>query len=183
MASAAADSAIRNYLTALRDPSALRDESKIAKLRKQLEASTDEIERLTLRQQIIDAETPPLDRYEEDFVANAKTWAANVGVTERAFIEEGVPPQTLRRAGFRVAGGRGRGKGARGRTRVRSEDVRNAIPRGNFTIKQLQDATGASPAVVRKIVQEEEAAGRLSKVGTDKSNAGPGRSPSLYQKS
>lgn len=187
MASSTADSAVRNYLVALRDPSALRDEEKISKLQAKLESSTDELERLRLRQQIIDSQAPALDRYEEEFVTAAKEWADSVGITEKAFLEEGVPPHVLRRAGFRVAAGRGRprGSGNRGgarRTRVSSEEVRAAIPRGTFTIKQLQEATGASPAVVRKIVQEEEAAGRLAKVGTEKSSGGPGRSASLYKR-
>lgn len=188
MAPSSADSAVRNYLVALRDPSALRDEEQISKLRDKLESSGDELERLRLRQQIIDAQAPALDRYEDEFVANAKQWAESVGITERAFLEEGVPPHVLRRAGFRIPGtGRGRprgstNRGAGRRSRVSSEEVRSAIPRGNFTIKQLQEATGASPAVVRKIVQEEEAAGRLSKIGTEKSSGGPGRAASLYKR-
>jgi len=187
MASSAADSAVRNYLMALRDPRALRDEDKISKLQAKLDSSSDELERLRIRQEIIDAQAPSLDRYEDDFVSHAKAWADSVGITERAFLEEGVPPNVLRRAGFRVAGGRGRprGSGSRGgrtRTRVSSEEVRAAIPRGNFTIKQLQEATGASPAVVRKVVQEEEAAGRVAKAGTEKSSGGPGRSATVYKR-
>lgn len=187
MASSAADSAVRNYLVALRDPSALRDEEQISKLRAKLESSGDELERLRLRQEIIDAQAPALDRYEDAFVSHAKSWADSVGITERAFVEEGVPPHVLRRAGFRVAGGRGRGRGAAGRsrsgrTRVSSEAVRSAIPRGNFTIRQLQEASGASPAVVRKVVQEEEAAGRVAKVGSEKSSGGPGRSATVYKR-
>lgn len=188
MASSTADSAVRNYLVALRDPGALRDEEKISTLHAKLESASDELERLRLRQEIINAQTPALDRYEDEFVAHAREWADGVGITERAFLEEGVPPHVLRRAGFRVAGGtrgRPRGSGRSGgarRTRVNSADVRAAIPRGPFTIKQLQEATGASSAVVRKIVQEEEAAGRLVKAGTDKSKSGPGRTATLYKR-
>lgn len=189
MAATAPENAIRNYLTALRDPASLRDDKKIADLRAQLEAATDEIERLRLRQAIIDAQSPSLDSAEEAFVAGAKEWAARVGITERAFLEEGVPPQVLRRAGFKVAGGRGRPAGrsaarstGRTRSRVSAETVRAAIPRGAFTIKQLQAASGASPAVVRKVVQEEEAAGNLVKAGTEPSAGGPGRTPTLYKR-
>lgn len=181
----APENAIRNYLTALRDPASLRDEKKIADLRAQLEAASDEIERLRLRQAIIDAQSPSVDGAEEAFVAGAKEWAARVGITERAFLEEGVPPQVLRRAGFKVAGGRGRPAGrssGRTRTRVSAEAVRGAIPRGAFTIKQLQESSGASAAVVRKVVQEEEAAGRLVKAGTEPSAGGPGRTPTLYKR-
>lgn len=185
MAATASESAIRNYLTALRDPGSLRDEKKIADLRAQLESSADEIERLRLRQAIIDAQSPSMDGAEEAFVANAKEWAARVGITERAFLEEGVPPQVLRRAGFKIAGGRGRPAGrssGRTRSRVTADQVRAAIPRGAFTIKQLQESSGASAAVVRKVVQEEEAAGRLAKAGTERSAGGPGRTPTLYKR-
>lgn len=181
-----AESAVRNYLTALRDPSALRDDEKIADLRQQLESSEDPAKRLQLRQQILDAESPSLQRYEDDFVTHAKAWAEDQGVTAKAFEEEGVPNQVLRKAGLRA--GRGRAPGRRaattrsGRSRVTAEEVRKAIPRGSFTIKSLQEKSGASPAVVRKVVSEEESNGRIEKAGTDPDHTGPGRAPTLYRR-
>lgn len=180
----AAEAAIRNYLAALRDPRSLRDEKRIDELSTKLEQSGDEIERLQLRQELIEAQTPSVERFEEPFVEHAKAWSERTGISERAFLEEGVPSQVLRRAGFRVPASAGRGRRGAGtrRSRVTADEVRAAIPRGTFTIKRLQEASGASPAVVRKVVLEEEQAGRLVRTGTDPDHVGPGRSPSLYRK-
>jgi hypothetical protein len=149
---------VRSYLTALRDPAALRDDEAITEIEQKIEATDDEIERLKLRQQLLDAKAPSLERFEAEFITHAKAWADEHGVTAEAFASEGVPTGVLRRAGFRV-GGRGRapraasgGTGTRKRTRVTSDEVRAAIPKGTFTIKTLQEKSGASPAVVRKVV-------------------------------
>lgn len=183
MATANAESAVRNYLAALKDPASLRDDKNVAELRKKLENSNDELERLQLRQQLNEAENPSLEQFEEAFVEHAKSWAGKAGVGEQAFLDEGVPGHVLRRAGFRVPTGRGRRRGrGRTRSRVSAEQVRAAIPKGSFTIKRLQERTGASPAVVRRVVQEEEQAGRLAVEGTDRSQTGPGRAPTLYRR-
>ena len=181
-----AEAAIRNYLTALRDPSALRDDAALEQLRQQVEQSGDELERLRLRQQLFDAEQPSAERFEDDFVTHAKAWAEQHGISAKAFEAEGVPAAVLRRAGFSGVRGAGRRRGRRATTRTRSrvtsEQVRAAMPRGTFTIKTLQERSGASTAVVRKVVQEEIAAGRLKEEGTDPDHKGPGRSPTLYKK-
>lgn len=183
---ASAETAIRKYLVALRDPSSLRDDESISALQQQLDNSNDELERLRLRQQILDHETPSVERFEDEFVTHAKAWADQQGVGSKAFEAEGVPASVLRRAGFTgVARGRRggrRGGAGRTRTRVTVDEVRAAIPRGAFTIKALQEASGASPAVVRKVVQEELAEGRLQEKGTDPDHRGPGRAPTLYKR-
>ncbi len=189
MASSSADAAIRNYLVALRDPSSLRDDEGIRALQQRIDSSSDELERLRLRQELFDTETPSVQRYEDDFVTHAKAWADEHGVGAKAFAAEGVPNQVLRRAGFaglgrggRRATGRRGGGGTRTRSRVTVDEVRNAIPKSAFTIKTLQETSGASPAVVRKVVQEELAAGRLQPQGTDPGHRGPGRAPTLYKR-
>jgi hypothetical protein len=184
MPSATAEAAVRDYLRALKDPASLRDDDTINELRGRLEESDDPVERLRIRQQLLELETPPMDRYEEGFLTHAKAWAEEQGITLKAFTDEGIPGDVLRKAGFQV--GR-RGRSARGgarirRSRVTTEQVRKAIPAGAFTIKTLQDASGASPAVVRKVVAEEEAAGRLRSEGTDPDHRGPGRAPVLYRR-
>lgn len=181
MASKSAESAVRTYLTALRDPSSLRDESRLAELQSQLESSGDDLERLRLRQQILDLESPSVQQYEDDFITHAKAWAEDSGVTARAFEAEGVPSAVLRKAGLQPSSDRGR-RAAGTRRRVTMAQVRDAIPRGPFTIRMLQQASGASPAVVRKVVAEELAEGRLKEAGVDRSHKGPGRAPTLYKK-
>lgn len=186
MATKKQDEAVRNYLLALRDPDSLKDEDRIAELRKAIEQTDDELERLRLRQQLIDAERPAVEQFEQAFVEHAKAWADQHGISDRAFLAEGVPPRVLRKAGFTRVRGDGRrtrqaAKTGR-RSRVSADDVRSALPKGKFTIKQVQDATGASPAVVRRVVTEEAEAGRVSDLGTDPDHKGPGRAPRLYER-
>lgn len=184
MAASAAESAIRNYLMALKDPASLRDDNAIEQLRARLEASTDELERLQLRQQLFETETPTADGFEDAFATHAKAWAEQHGVTARSFEAEGVAPGVLRRAGFTdVRGGRRGPRRGRTRTRVTKDEVRSSIPRGSFTIKGLQERSGASVAVVRDVVSEELKAKRLKDQGTDPDHKGPGRAPTLYKKS
>ena len=180
--------AVRDYLTSLRDPSALRDDKAIAGVQSRLDKADDGLERLRLRQQLLDLERPAVDGVEAAFVEHAKTWADGVGISGDAFVAEGVPAAVLRRAGFRVSAGRaardGRASGrvARGRRRVNAEDVRSAIPTGPFTVNDLQERSGASAAVVRRIIREEIAAGRLTDKGTSSDHRGPGRAPAVYER-
>ncbi len=183
---ARAEEAVRSYLTALKDPSALRDDDVIRDLEARLDSTDDQLERVVVRQQLLDAQSPSIERFEDDFVTHAKAWADEHGVSSSAFADEGVPADVLRRAGFKVgAGGRrgaGRGRAAGTRKRVTVDEVRAAIPRGTFTVKMLQERSGASPAVVRKVISEELAAGTITEEGTDPDHTGPGRSPVLYKK-
>lgn len=183
------ETAVRNYLLSVRNPDALRDDDAIADLQSKLEQSGDDLERLQLRQQLLDLEHPSLDRYEEAFVEHAKAWAEQMGISGAAFVAEGVDTGVLRRAGFRDVGGRGRRGAARAttaqtttRSRVSADEVRAAIPSGTFTVKDLQDRSGASPAVVRRIIGEEVDAGRLTDEGTDPDHKGPGRAPTVYKR-
>ena len=183
------ETAVRNYLLSVRDPAALRDDDAINDLKVKLEQSGDELERLQLRQQLLDIESPSLERYEDAFVEHAKAWAEKAGISGEAFAAEGVPAAVLRRAGFRGIGGRGRGSSTRAattrtatRSRVSADEVRAAIPSGTFTVKDLQERSGASAAVVRRIIQEEVDAGNLSDQGSDPDHSGPGRAPTVYKR-
>ena len=185
----AQQAAVRNYLISLRDPAALRDDDAIADLHFKLDQTDDDVERLKLRQQLLELQDPPLDRYEAAFVEHAKAWADDSGVTADAFVAEGVPAGVLRRAGFRrvTNGGtrRTRRTTARGtgRRRVSADEVRGAIPStGAFTVKDVQEASGASAAVVRRVIGEEVDAGNVTNQGPDPDHSGPGRAPTVYQR-
>jgi hypothetical protein len=187
MASSTAETAVRNYLIALNDPSSLRDETTISELENRIERSEDRLERVRLRQQLRDAQSPSIERYENEFVTHAKSWAEEQGVTAEAFAEEGVPDAVLRRAGLRAprrgAGRRSQTSSGGGRTRVSADTVREAIPsRGTFTINSLQELTGASVGMIRSVVQDEEKAGTVRRDGTDPDHTGPGRAPTLYRR-
>ena len=179
------EDAVRNYLTAIKKPSELIDASKISELKAELERSQDPVARVQLRQQIVDAEKPALAKYEDDFVTHAKAWADKQGISAEALAAEGVETKVLRKAGFKVVqpavAGRRRTP-SRTRVRVSSEEVRKAIPKkGTFRIKDIQDKTGASAAVVRRVVQTAEEEGKISKKGTDPDHKGPGRAAMIYE--
>lgn len=187
MAASTAESAVRNYLAALKDPSSLRDQQLVSSLESKLESSEDQVERVLTRQALQDARNPSVQTAEDEFVTHAKSWADEHGVGAPALSEEGVPAGVLRRAGFAVSGGgRGRRRGSSGtsgrRNRVTVEDIRKAIPKGTFTIKTLEQRSGASTGSVRKVVNEELAAGNISAQGADKDHRGPGRAPTLYRR-
>jgi len=179
-----AESAVRDYLVALKDPTSLRDDAHIADLQRRLEASDDRLERLLLRQQIDDAQQPSIERYEGEFVTHAKAWADDQGIGASAFAAEGVPERVLRKAGFRMGRDRAtRRRSATRRTRVSAEAVRAGFPRGTFTIKDLQERTGGSLATIRSVVKEAEQNGLIRAQGTDPDHRGPGRAPTLYKRS
>jgi hypothetical protein len=181
-----AEQAVRRYLAALRDPSALRDESALKALREKLDSTADPVERVQLQEQLRRATQPDLAAVEQDFVTAAKGWADDRGISAEAFRAEGVALSTLRAAGFDVRGGGARPrKGQRRRstrTRVPAEQIRKAIPRGQFTISEIAVATGASTATVRKVVTELLEAGELTEVGPAKRRSGPGRAPKAYRR-
>lgn len=183
----AQQAAVRNYLISLRDSSALRDDDAIAEVRTELDQTDDGVERLKLRQQLLDLQNPPLERYEAAFVKHAKAWADNSRVTADAFAAEGVPAAVLRRAGFRGVTNGGTRRTRRtarttGRRRVSADEVRKAIPTGTFTVKDVQEVSGASAAVVRRVIGEEVDAGNVTDQGPAPDHTGPGRAPTVYQR-
>ena len=187
MASAAAEKAVRTYMTAIQDKAALLDSEKISKLERKLSETVDVVKRVQLRQELLEARNPQAAqaKAEQDFVKHAKGWAESKGVTADAFIAEGVSQDTLRKAGYRftnTARGRRAASTAGRRTRVTTEQIRDAIPDGAFTVKDLEQASGASTATVRKVIDEELEAGKLADDGADPDHSGPGRAPTLYKK-
>jgi hypothetical protein len=186
VATKAQEQAIRDYLTVLKDPTAVHAND-VRDLEAKVEGTTDPVERLRLRAQIEQAKRPDTSKFEDAFAKHAKGWAQEHGVTVEAFLAEGVPPAVLRKAGFTVRRGGRRGGGARRaattrRTRVSADDVRKSLPRGKFTVRDVQEASGGSPAVVRRVIQEELEGGHVTEVGTAPDHQGPGRAPTIYQR-
>jgi hypothetical protein len=178
------EQAIRNYLTVLNNPDALRKNDRHA-LETKVKETGDPVARLRLRAQLEGMKRPDTSRYEAAFVKHAKAWAEEQGVSADAFRAEGVSPAVLRKAGFAVRGTKPRRARARrqpGTHRVNADHVRRAIPRGKFTVKDLQRASGASTAVVRRVLQEELEAETITKAGSDPKHKGPGRAATIYQR-
>ena len=174
--------AVRRYLAALHNPQKLTDPQEVAALRQQLATSDDALERLELHQHLADATAHTPDDYEDAFVTHAKAWATTHQVSAQAFLDEGVPPRVLQKAGFRGF----RTKTSRRRTkpqqRVRREQVHAALPDGAFTVAEVQQHTGASPETVRTVLRQEVALGRLREIGPDPAHQSRGRAPVLYSR-
>lgn len=185
---ASPETIVRTYLSAIRDPQSLRDDEAIEQAEKDLGDASDPIERLRLQQRLTELQSPSLDAVEDQFVTHAKAWADSAGITAKAFVAEGVPATTLRRAGFDVGRGGGRSRarsGSRSKrsgSRVTTEEVIASLPKGSFTVGAVEELTGASTQVVRKAINAEVKAGNVTKVGPDPDHSGPGRAAILYRK-
>jgi hypothetical protein len=176
--------AVRNYLLALKDPTALRDDEELRVLKDKLDATADPLERVRLHEQLRQSQQVDPAAFEDAFVKHAKAWAKAEGISPDSLRAEGVDPAVLRKAGFTVRG-RGARKTARKRTtriRVSAEEIRKAIPRGKFTTRDVAEASKASVATVRNVVQEMVQQGKLEEVKPDEAHQGPGRAPKTYRR-
>ncbi len=178
---AAAETAVRNYLLWLRDPESLRDEATIADLKSRAEAATDPLEELRLRSELKRASEVDGTTYRNEFVAQARSWAEQSDVTADAFRQMGVPQADLRDAGLLGSPARS-GKEPGRRTRVNPDVIRSSVPSGTFSAKDLEARSGASTATVRKVISAMIDEGALLDLGSDPQWGGRGRAPVLYRK-
>src|SRR5690625_5411950 len=83
MASAAAEKAVRTYLTAIGDKAALLDSEKITQLERELSEADDVVQRVKLQQDLLEARNPAAaqQKAEKDFIKHAKAWAESNNVT------------------------------------------------------------------------------------------------------
>lgn len=186
---ATGEDAVRNYLKLVAEgPDFLVDAKEVERLTGLLSSTEDPIESLKVRQQLIDASEPDVDRVELEFVNRAQGWAHDAGVTGDAFKQMGVDSAVLRRAGFDVKGGKSRKSRTRASStattssRTTQEDVISSIKslKATFTLKQLQEITGASAGTARKAVQQCVSEGIVVEDGPDPDHDGAGRAPVLY---
>src|SRR5829696_8970180 len=110
MATTAAETAVRNYLTFLSDPDSLVDRDMIRKLQTDVDRAEDPIDKLRAISQLETARKADPETYRQAFIDNAKEWAEAEGVPPSAFEQLGVPQDVLRDAGLSA-----RGAGAYGR--------------------------------------------------------------------
>jgi hypothetical protein len=85
-------------------------------------------------------------------------------------------------AGRRPCRPRPTARATNGRRRVSADEIRAAIPTGTFTVKNVQEASGASAAVVRRVIGEEVDAGNVTDQGPDPDHSGPSRAPNVYRR-
>lgn len=174
------EAAVRSYLQWLEDPSSVRDHSAIAQAKSASQNATDPIERLKALSALQVLEAVDGASFRAGFVANAAEWANENAVTAEAFATLGVPSDVLTEAGL-VKSTVVTSVGKR-RTRVSPDAVRAAIPTVAFSIADLEAASGASTATVRKVIAEMTEAGTLRDLGPDQKHTGRGRAPLLFTK-
>jgi len=175
------EKAVRSYLHWLEDPSSVRDHDAIAAAKEVSESAADPLERLKALSRLQELEAVDGAAFRSGFVELAATWAADNSVTPEAFVSYGVPADVLRDAGIVQAPSGVRGGKRRGR--VSPDAVRAAVPDGSFTIADLERASGASTATVRKVIGEMTDAGSLRDLGPDQNHTGRGRAPLLFVRS
>ncbi len=179
------EQAVRDYLKFVHDPDALIDRDKVDVLSRKIETVDDPIERLILRAELETVQHVDRTVIEDRFVAHAKAWADERGITVQALVAEGADERLLRRAGFSRPGAfRRRITTSKDeRSRASAETIAAAIPTmGTFTIPQLVARTGGSHGTVRKVIADQVNAGQVKQVGTDSAHSGPGRAPTLYER-
>jgi hypothetical protein len=176
------------YLQYLADPSKLVDPASVKKLESDVDKAKDPIEKLRALAALERARSVDGAMYEEAFIRSARAWAEAEGIPLVAFRSMGVPDAILSKAGFE--GGRRRGRqtrrgGARG-GRAKSTSA-EAIQQwvlshtDTFTLSDVQDGVGGSPATIKKAIDELIGAGKLENLGPVSEHVGRGRAPYHYR--
>ncbi len=177
------EEAVRSYLRWLEDPSSVHDHEAIARATEESESAADPLDRLKALSRLQALEAVDGSHHRELFIVHASGWASENGVTPEAFVAFGVPADVLADAGIVHVKTASSTTGGKRRRRVSPDAVRAAIPDGMFTIAQLERASGASTATVRKVIGEMTEAGTLKDHGPDQKHTGRGRAPLLFSPS
>lgn len=185
-----AESAVRQYLLYLEDPSKLRDEAEIQKKTQAVLDAVDPIQKLKALadlERVAKVDEGPL---REGFIAHASDWAAAENIPVAAFRELQVPDDVLRAAGFDVPAAVARRRAANDSPRQRAkavpvDDIKAFVlaQQGTFVLADVQSGAGGSPATVRKAVEELVESGQVEKLGPVAGYAGRGRAPIQYSRS
>ena len=190
-----AETAVRSYLDALSarsKPKRTVDREAVRALQAQIKATDDVIEQLRLhaaldeeRQGRLEPEVD-LDALQAGFVAVAKAWADDEGITASAFQALRVPDDVLTAAGFTLeAAGRPARAGSPGATRaprLALADVRAAIAQLPHTwrLTELAERLDRDVNTTRNYVSKLVDEGTVTLLGDDPAHSGRGRAPKLY---
>ena len=177
------EQAVRAYLQFLEDPESVRDHTAIAEATERSQSAQDPLERLKALSTLQALETIDGSSYRAGFVAAAAGWAKENAVTAEAFATLGVTDDVLADAGLITTKPRSAAsKTTKRRTRVSPDAVKAAMPSDAFTIAELEAASGASTATVRKVIAEMTQNGSLKDLGPKLDHSGRGRAPLLFRK-
>lgn len=182
-----AEESVRRFLLLLSNPDALRDDNAAAELREKLASATDPLDRLALLSTIERAENVDAQAIRAAFHRDAKPFAEANAITASAFSAMGVSREDLRAAGLVGTVSRSApqssGSSRRSGRRLSVDDVLAVVPTEPFTLKQLEELSGASTLTVRKAVDGLLGAGTLTQLEPDPGHSGPGRAPRRYVRS
>ncbi len=188
--------AIRRYLAYLEDPRSAVDDVHIAELEKQFETAIDPIDKLRVLSDLERAVLPDGGDLELEFVEHAYQWATANKIAPNAFRALGVDPELLKKAGFSkqeikargIGGGAGGLKGiARAkrpvRAPVRIDRVVEVVRKQSetFSIRDISNQSGATPATVSKAISALLHSGELQQGGPLPNQRSRGKIPTGYQ--
>lgn len=182
---------IRDYLNSLgQDNKPIVNKEAVKSLKADIKGTSDPIEKLRLMAQLESEEAgvvPDNSGLEAVFVAEAKDWAEEEGISVASFQALGVPDDVLRRAKFDVLTG-GRKPSASitssRKPRVPYETYKEAAIKlgSGWKVSDLGKAIDRDPGTATTYVKKLVADGVIKVVGDDPNHDGRGRAPKLYAK-
>jgi hypothetical protein len=184
---ASAEQAVRQYLAWLSNPDLLRDEARISDLRAKADGETDPIAKLRIFTELERASAVDAEGVKLAFIQHAKAWADGNDVTAGAFRLLGVDEVMLAAAGL-IGGARKRNRrvdaGGHRAANVSAIVIKQRVGSLDdaFTLSDLMNDVGGSPATVRKAVEEMIADGSVEKLGPIAHHAARGRAPIQYRR-
>ena len=179
IASPEAIDAVNAYLEYVADNTTIVDTDAIAQAEAALEAATTQLEKLRAKGALNRAKVTDPTAVTEAFIDHAANFAAAESLTAADFRELGVPANILAEAGVP------KGSGGSRKPRVTIEAVAEAMVElnGNWSLRDLETASGASGGLARRAVDAAIEAGLVKDVGPDPDHVGRGRAAVLYTNS
>lgn len=182
---------IRRYLESLgQSNKPVVDREAVKALKAQIRVEGDVINKAKLLSELEREEAgrvPDFSGDEAVFVAEAKAWADDAGVSGAALLSVGVPAEVLRRAGFEVKAtttGASRRSGATGSRApaIPIEEVAVVARKlgSGWKIADLAKALDREPMTVRNYVTKLVEQKVISDLGEDPKHDGRGRAPKIY---
>jgi len=174
---------IDSYLRYLEDPSSIVDEAKVAEAQQAVDAAESPTAKVIAISRVHRVRNADPAELIADFVSVAKSWGEANEVDPDAWKAMGVPTTVLIQAGIVDSSARGTSAASAPRAkRVSAQEVEAAIPEGQFTVKTVTTASGATAATVKTVIDRLIDEGRVKYLGKDASFTGQGARPNLYEK-
>ncbi|MEZ6015905.1 MAG: hypothetical protein R3F49_12375 [Planctomycetota bacterium] len=190
------EDAIRLYLRWIQDPASLVDHEQIAALEARAQGAEDPLERLRALNELQKVAVVDEKSIRAGFIKHARAFANANGISVEAFRQMNVPAADLRAA--KLDGGRAPKRSAtaassahasvpgevrKRKARVTSDTIITHVPAsGHFTVKSVAEASGASEATVRKVIEGLIASGAACENGTMKEPGTRGRAAQVFSR-